>query len=51
MGDGAVLPVTGIGSEANFVGLAGSVFGIGNTGPGSFSVVMRVEDTILFLWV
>ena len=38
----------GTGSEANFVGNAGSVFGTGDTDPGSFSVVMRLEGTILF---
>jgi hypothetical protein len=51
MGDGAVVPETGAGSAANFVGLVGSVFGTGNTGPDSFSLVMRVEITILFLWI
>jgi hypothetical protein len=49
MTDGAVLAVTGPGSEANFVGRAGSVFGIDAPDPDSFSVVMRLEDTILFL--
>src|ERR1700677_2111937 len=51
MGDGVVLPVMGTGSSANFAGGAGSVFGTGNTDPGSFSVVMLVEDTILILWI
>jgi hypothetical protein len=50
MGEGAVLPDTGTGSDANFVGTAASVFCTGNTGPDSFSLVMRVEITILFLW-
>jgi len=49
MGEGAALPETGAGSAANFVGGAGSVFGTGNTDPGSFSVVMLVNDTILIL--
>jgi hypothetical protein len=48
--DGAVLPETGAGSEANLVGAAGNVFGTGDTDPDSFSVVMRMEATILFLW-
>ena len=49
IGEGAMSPETGTGSEANLVGGAGSVFGTGNTDPGSFSVVMRAEGTILFL--
>jgi hypothetical protein len=45
-----VLPETGAGSAANLVGGAGNVFGTGDTDPDSFSVVMRMEDTILILW-
>src|SRR5580698_1348436 len=35
-------------SEPSFIGEAGSVFGTGNTDPGSFSVVIRLKGTILF---
>jgi hypothetical protein len=51
MGEGAMVPASAAGSAANFVGITGSVFGTGNTGPDSFSLVMRVEITILFLWI
>src|ERR1700733_12612132 len=49
IGEGT-LAGAGTGSEANFVGTAGSVVGTGNTDPGSFSVVMRLKGAVLFLW-